>query len=244
MPVSARICLDEAEDLRLDGDVEGGGRLVGEEDGGPPRRARWRSSRAGTSRPRARTDTAGVAGRVRRCRRRPAWQRAWRRASSWRSGRCARSASTSWSPTVMTGSSELVGSWKTIETRPPRTPRISASESARRSVPSSTTRPPTERATGGSSRMIASAVIDFPQPLSPTSAWISPAARSNVTPSTTRVAPMATSRPLDCEDGARATDGGSARRAGRGLRSARRSHRPWGRRCRGSCRRPRRAWRP
>jgi len=80
-----------------------------------------------------------------------------------------------WSPIRITGLSEVIGSWKIIEIRLPRTSRISSSSSASRSVPSSMIEPPTILPGGsGTRRMIDSAVTLLPQPDSPTIASVSP----------------------------------------------------------------------
>ena len=86
---------------------------------------RWRSpsrsSRAGACRPRTRAGTARRgARRTGRRRSRAARSRAPRAASSFMSGWCVASASAIWSPTVSTGFSDVIGSWKIIAMSPPR----------------------------------------------------------------------------------------------------------------------------
>ena len=110
------------------------------------------------------------------------------RRPAWRS-----ITSTTWRPTVSTGLSAVDGSWKIIATRRPRTARIAASGSASRSLPPSSTLPPATRAASGSSRMTDSAVIDLPQPDSPTSAKHSPRSSARSTPSTARSSPSGVS---------------------------------------------------
>ena len=66
----------QVEDLRLDGDVERGGRLVGDQELRDRRPAPWRSSRAGACRPTACADSRRRAARARGCAR--------VRASRWR----------------------------------------------------------------------------------------------------------------------------------------------------------------
>ena len=61
MPSSRCSVAQQVEDLRLDGDVERGGRLVGDQQRRLRRRAPWRSSPAGACRP-----TAGADSRRRR----------------------------------------------------------------------------------------------------------------------------------------------------------------------------------
>ena len=177
--------LEELEDLRLDGDVERGGRLVGDEQRRAGRRAPSRSSRAGACRPRAGAGTRRRAARATGCRPAAASRSARARASPRRrpSG-AARIASTIWSPTVKTGFSEVIGSWKIIEISLPRMrAHLGARRASSRFVPSEAgSRPPTMRPGGlGMRRRIESAVTHLPQPDSPTS----PASRPR-RPRTTR----------------------------------------------------------
>ncbi len=85
MAVPARGCSSahQLEDLRLDGDVERGGRLVGDQQLRARRRAPWRSSPAGACRRRADADS-----RRARCARRSGC-RPGRSSSTSRSARCA-----------------------------------------------------------------------------------------------------------------------------------------------------------
>src|SRR5690606_33896090 len=83
-----------------------------------------------------------------------------------------------WRPTVNTGLSEVIGSWKIIETWLPRMARIAFSGRASRSRPSSSTRPAATRPGARSSRMIDSEVTLLPQPDSPTRPSVSPGATS------------------------------------------------------------------
>ena len=102
-------------------------------------------------------------------------------ARSW----CSRIASLICSPMVSTGLSEVIGSWKTIESSLPRTLRMAASSSCSRSRPSSVMLPPTIRPGGsGTSCMMESAVMLLPQPDSPTTASVSPRLSEKETPST------------------------------------------------------------
>ena len=116
-----------------------------------------------------------------------------RRAASPRSFPCRSSTSVICRPTVSTGFSAVEGSWKIIATRRPRTSRIADSGSAKRSSSPSAARPSTMRAASGSRRSRDSAVIDLPQPDSPTSAKHSPARSSRSTASTARSGPCAVS---------------------------------------------------
>ena len=68
MPSSRLQRAEQLEDLRLDRDVERGGRLVGDEQRRAGRRAPSRSSRAAACRPRAGADSRARAARDRRCR--------------------------------------------------------------------------------------------------------------------------------------------------------------------------------
>ena len=101
-----------------------------------------------------------------------------------------RTDSAIWSPTVSTGLRLVIGSWKIMASRLPRSLRISPSSSRTRSRFSNVTLPFTVRASrGGKSRMIESAVTLLPQPDSPTMPSVSPGNTSNETPSTARVTP-------------------------------------------------------
>ena len=112
---------DQLQDLVLDGDVERGGGLVGEEQLRVRRRARWRSWRAGACRRRtgAGSRRAGVAAPG--CRRGRA-VRSRGRGGRARRARCGRAALSSiCRPTVSTGFSAVIGSWKIIAISRPRT---------------------------------------------------------------------------------------------------------------------------
>ena len=105
---------------------------------------------------------------LRRCRRRRAARSHGLAPAPWGRRSWARIASTIWRPMERTGLSEDIGSWYTIAIRPPRTAAISRSVSCVRSRPPSRTVPAAIRPGGGSSRISASAVSDFPDPDSPT----------------------------------------------------------------------------
>ena len=79
-----------------------------------------------------------------------------------------RKASAIWSPTVKTGLSEVIGSWKIMAMRLPRTRSIWASLRDKRSMPSRWMLPPVIAPGGGTRRRRVSAVTDLPQPDSPT----------------------------------------------------------------------------
>ena len=75
----------------------------------------------------------------------------------------------------MTGFSDVMGSWKIIPMRFPRNGFISVRESGAKSTPSKTILPPVICAGGcGKSPITESAVMDLPQPDSPTTASVSP----------------------------------------------------------------------
>src|SRR5215203_6033328 len=104
--------------------------------------------------------------------------------------RCFFRLSVIWRPTLIVGSSEVMGSWKTIAIFDPRIPCIRFSESSRRSCPSKRTSPPlTMLFASGSSRMMLFAVTLLPLPDSPTMASVSPRLRSKVTPRTACTSP-------------------------------------------------------
>ena len=91
---------------------------------------------------------------------------------------------------VITGLSEVIGSWKIIEISLPRTLRISSWLSFSRSLPPSFTVPETMRPGGSGIRRISdSAVMLLPQPDSPTMASVSPDATPKFTPSTALTMP-------------------------------------------------------
>ena len=126
MPSRCSQLADQLQNLRLDRDVERGGRLVGDQELG----------RAG-ERHRDHDALALAAGELVRIIPDPllrgsailtrlsisiARSRASRRLAPW----CSRTVSAIWSPTVMTGLSEVIGSWKIIEISLPRMRRISS----------------------------------------------------------------------------------------------------------------------
>ena len=105
-----------------------------------------------------------------------------------------------WSPTVKTGFNEVIGSWKIIEISRPRMERISAGDRHSRSysVPASgrkTMRPViravSEIPPAPTRRSRESAVTDLPEPVSPTTASVSPRSMRKLTPSTAFTVPAA-----------------------------------------------------
>ena len=100
---------------------------------------------------------------------------------------------------MCSGESEVIGSWKIIETRPPRIARIAAlsGASAAMSTPSASPgsarnriSPPEIRATDGRIPITDCEITDFPDPDSPTSATVFPCGTRNDTPSTARSTPV------------------------------------------------------
>ena len=117
-------------------------------------------------------------------------------ASLWPTFWCSCTASAIWSPTVNTGFSDVIGSWKIIEMSLPRIFSSSLSSSVARSRPSKRMREPSAIRPGRSTRRITeSAVTDFPEPDSPTTPSVPPCAISKSTPSTARRKPSRVSNP-------------------------------------------------
>ncbi len=109
---------------------------------------------------------------------------------------CSSSTSAIWLPTVYSGFSAVIGSWKIMPMLAPRMPRIWRSLLVIRSSPSKRIEPLLLAAS--TSRSTDSAVIDLPDPDSPTSANFSPAAIENDTSSTTVDAPKRTDNRSIC----------------------------------------------
>src|SRR3954471_10432127 len=100
---------------------------------------------------------------------------------------CSRIISAICSPIVKAGLSELIGSWKIIAMRSPRSSRRRSGGWRSRSSPSNRISPPAMRPGGcGTRPMIASAVTLLPQPDSPTSPSVGPASSERLTPSPAR----------------------------------------------------------
>ena len=119
--------------------------------------------------------------------------------------RCNRSASPIWSPTVCSGESELIGSWKIMEIRPPRRDRYRAEPGfsrARsrggspmgRSGSANRIPPPVMWALPGRMPSTDRAMTDFPEPDSPTRATVPPEGTSNETPRTACTVPCSRRR--------------------------------------------------
>ena len=99
---------------------------------------------------------------------------------------------------MCSGESEVIGSWKIIEIRPPRISRIAAppGSSAATSTPSPAPgsarkriSPPVIRTTDGRIPITDCEITDFPDPDSPTRATVFPCGTRNDTPSTARSIP-------------------------------------------------------
>ncbi len=115
------------------------------------------------------------------------------RAASPRNGVCATIVSTICSPMRSTGFRLVDGSWKMMPILPPRRSRMRASGNTSSSSSSSVTEPSSMRPLSGNRRINAIAVIDLPQPDSPTSANVSPRATAMWTPSSARTRPASES---------------------------------------------------
>ena len=107
-----------------------------------------------------------------------------RRRSDAASGVWISRTSAIWSPTVMTGLSEVMGSWKIMAMRVPRRARSLAGVAFRTSSPCSSTWPALASSSRGSSPMTDWAVTDLPEPNSPTTHTISPGPTERETSST------------------------------------------------------------
>jgi hypothetical protein len=106
------------------------------------------------------------------------------------SPRCFCRLSVIWRPTLIVGSSEVIGSWKTIAIFDPRIVCIRCSESLRRSCPSKIASPPLIKVfASGRRRIRLLAVTVLPEPDSPTMARVSPRLRSKETPRTAWTSP-------------------------------------------------------
>src|SRR3954469_11353508 len=109
---------------------------------------------------------------------------------------------------VKAGLSEVIGSWKIIDSRAPRSSLSRAGGSFSRSSPSKRTSPARMRPGGcGTSPMMLSAVTLLPQPDSPTIPSVRPRSTLKSTPSTARTSPSSESktvvRPLTSSSAAR-----------------------------------------
>ena len=214
MPCCCLQALDQVEDLGLGRHVERGRRLVGDQQRADCRRAPWRSSRAGACR-----------RRTRRCSGRPPFglgdldlpqqlDAARARPAPCSCSRCRRSTSMIWSPTVCTGDSDDIGSWKIIAiSRAAHGADRAAARIELGEVDAGAVRarcriiePATMRPGASTICRIERAVTLLPEPLSPTTQSVRPRSTSKDTPSTAFTTPLRTgngsSRSRTCEDDA------------------------------------------
>src|SRR6266849_2592176 len=98
--------------------------------------------------------------------------------------RCAAIASSTWNPTLSTGLSEVIGSWKIIAASEPLNSLISSSVIWITSLSPKRMRPLVIFPGSGTSRRIESAVMVLPDPDSPTMPTLSPFSISKLIPST------------------------------------------------------------
>ena len=197
----------QVQDLRLDRDVERGGRLVGDDQLRARTSAPSRSSPAGAGRPRAGADT-GRAGSPRRVM--PTFSSRQHRALA-RLARASRRGGAAAPPragcrSVYAGLSEVIGSWKIIampvaaqigQRRSPAPQQVLAVEGEL---------PPCAPRRAGSRPISASAVSDLPQPDSPTMHSVSPRSSARSTPRTACSRPagvgISTRKSCTCRRGA------------------------------------------
>ena len=110
--------------------------------------------------------------------------------------RCRRTDSEIWSPTVSTGLSDVIGSWKIIAISLPRILRISGSVLVNKFWPRSEIEPPSMRPGGiGIKRMIESALTDLPEPDSPTMPSVEPLSTEYESPFTAPTKPSSVLKP-------------------------------------------------
>ena len=135
--------VEQGQDLGLDGDVERGGRLVGDQQFG------LAGQRHGDHDPLAETagQLVGVVvqalGRVRHAHEAQHFGRPVRVACVLGTRLWSTTLSAIWRPMFIVGLREVIGSWKTIPISLPRTERISSSVRVVSSWPSSRMEPPT-----------------------------------------------------------------------------------------------------
>src|SRR5262245_24033131 len=116
------------------------------------------------------------------------------RAACGDSCRCARRPSTICWPIVCTGLSEVIGSWKIIDSFCPRRSRRSSFESFKRSRPSKMMPCPSTRPVSATSPITDSEVTLLPQPDSPTRPTVLPRSTLKLTPSTALNSPRSVSK--------------------------------------------------
>ncbi len=108
-----------------------------------------------------------------------------------------------WLPTVWSGDSEVIGSWKMIEMRPPRIERISGPLTGRAAMSVvmpgwrgslNRMRPWAMRPTRGRMPMIAWLITDLPEPDSPTMATVEAGRMRKFAPLTALTTPAGVSK--------------------------------------------------
>ncbi len=165
----------QIEDLRLDGDVERGGRLVGDQElriAGERHRDHHALPHAARKLVRI---FAHAPARLRDADEVQHLDRALPRPPCWSRPSCRRSVSPIWRPTVSTGLRLVIGSWKIMLMSLPRMlAHLAIGELQQIACPRSGSRRRSCRAAPGSAAGSTLAVTDLPQPLSPTIASVSP----------------------------------------------------------------------
>ena len=176
MFVAARMSLHQLEHLRLDRDVERRRRLVGDQELGIA--GERHGDHHALAHPAGELVRIGVdaARRVGDADELEQLQHLARRRASRPMRSCRRIASPIWSPIVMTGLSELIGSWKIMAMSRPRISGIRARGRAADRRLEHRSGPATIRPGGsGIRRRIDSDVTDLPDPDSPTMPTAAPA---------------------------------------------------------------------
>ena len=107
---------------------------------------------------------------------------------------CAMIASTICWPTVCTGFSEVIGSWKIIDILPPRSFLRSSGDKASRLLPPNMTLSASTLPGGATSPITESEVTLLPQPDSPTRPTVRPRGTAKLTPSTARNRPRSVAK--------------------------------------------------
>ena len=108
------------------------------------------------------------------------------RASTSLDASCRRIASVIWRPTVYTGSSASIGSWKIIDAVPPRNADSALPDKPSTSTPATLMRPSMVARRSSCNRKIERSVTLLPEPDSPKIPSTSPRASVRSTPSTAR----------------------------------------------------------
>ena len=188
VPVLAGQLVEVVEDPALHGDVEGAGRLVGDDQLRVRRRARSRSAPAGACRRTARAGTAGPAPRVGQPGPVEQLDRVELRGCAGRRARAPAAPRRPGRRPAAPGSARPSGPAGPARSARPRTARNARSDSAVRSSVAVGSRRCRRRRgrCRGSSPSTACARVDLPEPDSPTTATTSPGSIVSDTPSTAR----------------------------------------------------------